>query len=201
MAGSAFEGLPIRSRCLEYETPKEHCSAHVRATLSTSVVDQKSDEGKTVPMYRAAAGVLTDKLAPRFCGKANVWAPAFRTCLVSGGLSQDISRCAQVPSSPPPPAPAPCPRLVCQGSQRRHWRRPCFPCTRAPAADALRAIPPHLGQGPTDSDLSTADFAATAAVCPKWAGASACVPALGWRKYGSGVVVVGGGGGGGGGGE
>jgi len=70
-------------------------------------------------MYRAAAGVLTDKLAPRFCGKANVWAPAFRTCLVSGGLSQDISRCAQ---------------------------------------------------GPTDSDLSTADFAATAAVCPKWAG-------------------------------
>jgi hypothetical protein len=107
MAGSAFEGLPIRSRCLEFEPPKQHCSAHVRATLSTSVVEQKSDEGKTVPMYRAAAGVLAEQLAPRFCGKVNTWAPAFRTCLVSGGLSQDISRCAQVLASAAASAPVP----------------------------------------------------------------------------------------------
>eukprot|EP00277_Geminigera_cryophila_P045307 CAMPEP_0173069722 /NCGR_PEP_ID=MMETSP1102-20130122/8185_1 /TAXON_ID=49646 /ORGANISM="Geminigera sp., Strain Caron Lab Isolate" /LENGTH=324 /DNA_ID=CAMNT_0013937843 /DNA_START=394 /DNA_END=1368 /DNA_ORIENTATION=+ len=117
--GIAFSSLAIRSRCLDYIKPKEHCSAHVRSTLTTLVVEQKTEDGKTVGMYRAANGVLSESLAPRFCGKVNSWAPMFHTCLVSGGLSQDISRCAQ---------------------------------------------------GPTDSDLSTLDFAATAAVCPRWAG-------------------------------
>jgi hypothetical protein len=88
--------LPIRSRCLDYEKPKEHCSVHVKNTLATQVVEQKSDEGKTVPIYRSSEGLVSEKLAPRFCGKVNSWAPAFLTCLVSGGLSQDISRCAQV---------------------------------------------------------------------------------------------------------
>mmetsp|Transcript_51503 Transcript_51503/g.134529 ORF Transcript_51503/g.134529 Transcript_51503/m.134529 type:complete len:257 (-) Transcript_51503:96-866(-) len=32
--------------------------------------------------------------AGRFCGKVNSWAPAFYSCSVSGGMSQDIERCS-----------------------------------------------------------------------------------------------------------
>merc|ERR1711966_190437 len=32
--GTAFQGLKIRSRCLDYAMPQEHCSAHVKDTLS-----------------------------------------------------------------------------------------------------------------------------------------------------------------------
>ena len=31
--GTAFQGLKIRSRCLDYVMPQEHCSAHVKDTL------------------------------------------------------------------------------------------------------------------------------------------------------------------------
>jgi len=96
--GTAFQGLKIRSRCLDYAMPQEHCSAHVKDTLSTLVVEQKNEDGKTRPVYRAAPGKLSQPLAARFCGKVNTWAPPFFTCLVSGGLSQDISRCAQGPT-------------------------------------------------------------------------------------------------------
>jgi hypothetical protein len=98
--GQAFEGLAIRSRCLDYSDsmPKQHCSAHVTKTLTTTVVEQKSADGKLVGMYRAAEAVLSQTLQARFCGKVNAWAPNFFTCMISGGLSQDISRCAQGPS-------------------------------------------------------------------------------------------------------
>ena len=57
--GTAFQGLKIRSRCLDYVMPQEHCSAHVKDTLSTLVVEQKNEDGKTRPVYRAAPGKLS----------------------------------------------------------------------------------------------------------------------------------------------
>ena len=57
--GTAFQGLKIRSRCLDYAMPQEHCSAHVKDTLSTLVVEQKNEDGKTRPVYRAAPGKLS----------------------------------------------------------------------------------------------------------------------------------------------
>lgn len=60
--GTAFQGLKIRSRCLDYVMPQEHCSAHVKDTLSTLVVEQKNEDGKTRPVYRAAPGKLSQVL-------------------------------------------------------------------------------------------------------------------------------------------
>uniref|UniRef100_A0A7S0HLX9 Cellulase n=1 Tax=Hanusia phi TaxID=3032 RepID=A0A7S0HLX9_9CRYP len=93
--GMAFEGLNISSRCKKYDVPSSPCSVHYADTITSTVVSEKRSDGKSVTVARVSLNVLSRPLASSFCGRVNSWAPDFHPCAVSGGLSQDITRCSQ----------------------------------------------------------------------------------------------------------
>ena len=90
----------------------------VKARRCQSTVRQMANSRRSIHAYNAARKTppqqprsdtrchsthlrltpCSQPLATRFCGKVNTWAPSFFTCFVSGGLSQDLARCAQGPT-------------------------------------------------------------------------------------------------------